>query len=303
MANQQLKDYISQQLEKGTGKEAIAQALLGVGWPQSDINEAMESLFPSSAPAASVGDIRPVSAPATPKVAVSELATSAAFSSAAPKEVAVAASFASATPVSSGMASQAAPITKVTVGASRTATILAILFAVIAVGTGAGMGYYIVQNNALSAKVSELSAPQAPATDDAAVKKMQDQIEQLKKAAEVSALTTAAARQELSLWTAPAGATGEREISFEGTVAGGAGKPYTVTTLSGTVVTIKNSKDAKVDAAIKPLVGQMTAFKGAHAPASREVTIVSVNDTLLSGGLPVQGGTIPPAEGGGPSGM
>lgn len=43
MANPQLVTYIQSQLSTGASKEAIRSALLGAGWPESDVNDAMGS--------------------------------------------------------------------------------------------------------------------------------------------------------------------------------------------------------------------------------------------------------------------
>jgi len=63
MVNQQLLDYIKQQLAAGTGKDAIQQALVGQGWSASDIAEAFAAPVPQPAPAAAPAAPQP--APAT----------------------------------------------------------------------------------------------------------------------------------------------------------------------------------------------------------------------------------------------
>ncbi len=55
MLNQQLLDYIKQQLAQGISKEIISTDLLSQGWQQQDINEAFSQSSGQSAPA-SVGD-------------------------------------------------------------------------------------------------------------------------------------------------------------------------------------------------------------------------------------------------------
>ncbi|MBY0294363.1 hypothetical protein K2Q08_03465 [Patescibacteria group bacterium] len=62
MVNQQLLDYIKQQLAAGTAKDAIQQALVGQGWNVSDIAEAFAALVPQPAP---VAPVAPQPAPAT----------------------------------------------------------------------------------------------------------------------------------------------------------------------------------------------------------------------------------------------
>lgn len=43
MLNQQLLDYIKQSLATGVNREEIRSSLLGVGWQEMDIDEAMKS--------------------------------------------------------------------------------------------------------------------------------------------------------------------------------------------------------------------------------------------------------------------
>jgi hypothetical protein len=48
MANQQLVDYIKQQLQLGVSKEAIRGTLIQVGWAEADINDAFNAATPST---------------------------------------------------------------------------------------------------------------------------------------------------------------------------------------------------------------------------------------------------------------
>lgn len=54
MANQQLVDYIKQQLQLGVSKEAIKTALSQVGWPEAEVNDAFIAAQPVAVPAAGV---------------------------------------------------------------------------------------------------------------------------------------------------------------------------------------------------------------------------------------------------------
>lgn len=50
MINQQLLDYIKQQLQQGTDREKINNFLMANGWQVSDIKEAFDSIIPSNQP-------------------------------------------------------------------------------------------------------------------------------------------------------------------------------------------------------------------------------------------------------------
>ena len=49
MANQQLSDYVEQQLQKGKSKEEIKSELLGVGWKEAEINQVLNIPTPGQA--------------------------------------------------------------------------------------------------------------------------------------------------------------------------------------------------------------------------------------------------------------
>ena len=50
MINQQLLDYIKQQIQQGTDREKINNSLMANGWQASDIKEAFDSIMPSNQP-------------------------------------------------------------------------------------------------------------------------------------------------------------------------------------------------------------------------------------------------------------
>ena len=50
MINQQILDYIKQQLQQGVSREQIKSSLMTNGWSESDINEAFTSLSNNSVP-------------------------------------------------------------------------------------------------------------------------------------------------------------------------------------------------------------------------------------------------------------
>ncbi len=69
----------------------------------------------------------------------------------------------------------------------------------------------------------------------------------------------------------------------KGTVTQDSKGVYYITTARNIVLTIKNSKDANLDTALKPMAGQnvSAAFSGVHAPFSKDLTVESVNGTTV----------------------
>ena len=58
---------------------------------------------------------------------------------------------------------------------------------------------------------------------------------------------------------------------------------YIITTARNVVLTAKNSKDSKLNDALKPMIGQNVAvsFSGVHAPFSKDLTVESVNGASI----------------------
>jgi cell division protein FtsL len=150
----------------------------------------------------------------------------------------------------------------------------------------AGLSVFLyTQNASLSAKIANLTvstggAP-APASD------LQGQLQTLTASqatlqGQVNDLTAVNndLKAQLSFFAAPSGTPA---VAASGTVAGmlavsGVAKPtYSVRTQYDAVVFVKNSGDAKVAAALKPLVGSSVTLTGSYVPGSDTFTVVSVN--------------------------
>ena len=71
------------------------------------------------------------------------------------------------------------------------------------------------------------------------------------------------------------------DITFKGTLGSGGKAFYAVTSSKGLVVSVKNSKDTKVDAVLKPLLGTIVQIMGTHFPGSPEIIVKSVNGTSI----------------------
>jgi hypothetical protein len=69
------------------------------------------------------------------------------------------------------------------------------------------------------------------------------------------------------------------EFRVKGVITQDAKGVYTITTPRNIVLTVKNSKDSKVDTTLKPMVGQnvVASLSGVHAPMSKDLTVESIN--------------------------
>src|SRR5882724_4730935 len=63
MINQQLVDYIKQQLQAGVSKDVVRKALVDAGWPAADIDDSMKTGDSVASPAAAVSTTSPAAQP------------------------------------------------------------------------------------------------------------------------------------------------------------------------------------------------------------------------------------------------
>ena len=56
---------------------------------------------------------------------------------------------------------------------------------------------------------------------------------------------------------------------------------YNLTTINGLVLSVKNSKDAKLDFSLKPFIGANVELAGTHIPGAYDITVQMVNGSEL----------------------
>ncbi len=89
-------------------------------------------------------------------------------------------------------------------------------------------------------------------------------------------------KSELSIFATANAAAGVVPATVMGMLAGDSKTQYTVTTPYGIVAYVKNYKDAKVAAALAPLVGTNVQITGTHIPGYRDITVTAVNGQPIS---------------------
>ena len=288
--NQQLVDYIKQQLQAGVSKENVKSALLGAGWSEADISEALKSAD-AAAPAVSSA------------VAVSSSLTSGpAAQSSSPKNAMVSdvaspqAKPASISEPAAGAESFEAKTEEPHHGKKAAVTISALAVLVVLLAGGGAYLYWflndkaenaVAQNNAataavagLEAQVKELSESSATAKNEsaAALQAKQELLTELSFLVAVPSLVPQSAASSSATSTAAQ----EVEVVVRGVLGNGTSVPYVLTTANGVKVAVKNNKDEKVVAVLKPLLGNPVELSGAHVLGSNLLTVHSVN------GQPVQ---------------
>lgn len=294
MANQQLNDYVRQQLKLGVSRDAIRSALLGSGWTEADASEAFRLIAGDAAgsPGASAPVVPPVVPGAGTPIATRDIFQSKAEPMFQPKgsgkaepvpeikEVKKESKPVSATePVSITMpraASEPASPQRFSGG-----LIINVVFGVVVVGLLIVGGLLYKKNVDLAAQVAALTTQNSDISEENAnltqiVNDLQSQVSSL--SAENGDLEA-----QLSIFVIPQTTpTAPLAVTARGTLAGGDGAPYSVTTNKGIVVYVKNSKDAAVDAALTPFKDKAVEISGTHAAGSRDITVTSVNGQAIS---------------------
>ena len=163
----------------------------------------------------------------------------------------------------------------------------------------AALGYVYFS---LSGKLTDANTGGASAAAAADAAALQNQIQGLtdEKANLTAQLTTLSEEQqkltaEVSFFAVPASGSLSADIEGKasGVLSGGGTLPYIVTTAHQLRVYVKNWKDAKVDAALKPLLGATVEISGIHKPTSPDLTVTAVNGAPVNPPPPASTSTTP----------
>lgn len=322
MANQQLITYIRTQVASGAAMEAIRAALVGAGWAEVDVNEAV-AFVNSESPAAplavkpaeqtvkkveTIGQPASIEQTAKPVASISpSVFQSAGISAAKPFNAAAQslapASSSSTTNVSSGPVSafkvdevvfrpesiagpngQAAPTTIAQMaptiaqnnksGGSRVWFFVAVFFILLSLASSGVAVFLYSENGNFQGRITSLSAQNARLADESGTsskdrKVLDERIAALEEANQDL-------EDQISIFVLPTGGTGQaadRAITIRGRLdVSPAG--YVLVTTRGIILQIKNSKDPKVESALKPFLGTVAKVDGVIVPGMREITFI-----------------------------
>ena len=165
-----------------------------------------------------------------------------------------------------------------------------ILALVLIVIIGAFAAYLFIQNNGLN---SELQAAQTGTQNAGTAQSAATQAELQALDASDTALvaqvvslgaSAQALATNLSFLVVPAGSSAtSTPVSVSGTLAAGLGKnTYSIATPYGVKVSVKNSSDNYVAAALQPLLGSSVQVSGTYIPGTPNITVTSVNGSPVS---------------------
>ncbi len=281
MVNQQLIDYVKHQREMGVSFDVIRNALIESGWPEADVDEATGRDAPR-APA-------PAPTPATPGTPkAGAVLTSDVFQTNKndpifePKKDPSQKVSSAAKPGSSFFASRPGGAGTAS-GKSGSRSITRFIFPVILLLALGGLGWFTYMlwdaNAALNGQITLLKTGQDSLT--AQIKSITIEKEGLATRIADFDKEKQSILDELAIFKIPSGPlpTTPSPISVKGKLAGGT--TYTVTTKNDIIIMLKNGKDAKVEAVLKPLVGSDVEISGEHVVGSRDITVQKVNGAAV----------------------
>lgn len=301
MANEQLVAYIKQQTTKGVASDNIKDELLKVGWSAADVEEAVKS---ANSGTVATNDVvsNPVSAAAVsePVLSAAGKVSESAIPEAKSKEtdikkiIDISAFGDNISPVSAGTAGSAVLESKLidpksldsqksSVKFSFGKWLPEIVMGVVIIALAGVAVVVFLKNKNLSASVASFGIQKSDLeTQLAGVSKnvadLQSQVNSLKSDNENL-------NNQLSIFATPASTatSGPEEVvlAIKGTLET-IKSQYILTTDKNIVVYVKNYKDAKVDAALKSLLGTVVEVSGVHAAGVANITVQKVN------GVPVQ---------------
>lgn len=293
MVQDQLVEYISSQLKLGVSREAVKAALVGAGWQAADVEDTLKKVEGAARPVQPMQSAQPFK-PAQPaagaSIKVSDL-LSASGSAATFKMSSPAAKpldLSKNKPAASSMVAGASMMGGVKTRGGRGGFIMAIVGGIVIVALGAA-AYWYINNGSLAGRVSTLNSESADVASRLASLNAQVQALNASNTALTAQAVSLAAENEdlkanLSFVVVPLKASTSSEVvSMRGALLGSSKTSFRLTTPYGVIVYVSNSKDAKVSAALTPLVSSTSSvmLTGTHLSGSQYITVTSVNGSPL----------------------
>jgi len=291
MANQQLGDYIKQQLGGGVTVEVVKQALVQAGWPAADVDEAIATA--STARPAEQPKVAPVGPGPTTTASPAGPAVKAPAGTPSTRDVVLTGSGGAfgdgnepvfkATP-KVAPAGVAIKTTTTAAGPGQAASwsrfILPGVLVFIIIVLAAFLYLQFSSSSGLTAQMNQLTAERDTLKIQVAglTKKQADTDTQLQSLTSDNQELS----NELSIFTNPrllsVTSTEQVPVDIMGTLTGSTTTQYFITTKRGIVLYVKNYKDPGVAGALAPLAGTAVKLTGTHLIQSQDITVTRVND-------------------------
>ena len=281
MINQQLVDYVKQQMQAGISKDAVRKALSDAGWPPADVDDSLKAAEPAGAvqPSGAMSGMSTAQTTVNPVVAMGGVESMIKGSSPTSSSDKFFSNPATSSKVSSDYDDDGEDHPQ----AKKFVISMAVMGAVILLLAGALAFVYFNLNGQLEAAQNGGSGNTAQVAD------LQQQVAQLTTAngdltSRVAALD--ADNQDLASelgFFVPATSTTPVSSTVKGTLSGNASTTFALMTPHNVKIIVLNSKDAKVAAALAPLSGATSTviLAGTHLAGSTNLTVTSVNGAAL----------------------
>lgn len=305
MIQQQILEYIKSQLKLGVSRDDVKSALVGTGWLAQDVEDSIKSAEGVGAAVSPQGPSPVKEIPKDKPIVVSDLVSVSKMEIGFPAEKITDVKTA-VKPVEKKIEPPKEQPKKeepkkdqpkvVSVAASvsgsrfNKTTIILIVLAVLAAGGAGGAGYFYFQNKNLNEKIAglEVAAQGGNTVLNNKIADLTSKNESLGKDLDAAKKESADILFELSFFAIPPGSTDNSPVAvpeIKGTLKKNK-LVYSLLTPRGSELTIKNSSDKNVDAALKGLVGTEITLSGTYLPGSRGLTVQSVNGTSVEAPAP-----------------
>ena len=315
MVQQQIVEYAKTQLGLGISEEVVKNALIQAGWSSADVEDSIKSVAPKKS-ATSFSPVStstsPASRPSSSGQGVSsnqQINLKDIFGGASKESISVAASSPASSISSSSSVKAKLPetlmakkqVSTLAMGSAVSSSakpggiskVVLIVLAILAlVGVG-GSIYFYMNVSKLNGQIAALTADNSITVSQttslsAQVADLNKSKDDLQSQLTASMENADELRGQLLFFVAPAPASGtatsSAQVSFslKGVLTfDSRSVQYMVSAPSGLKVSIKNSRDQKVETVLRPLIGTSIEISGTHAKLSKEVTINSVNGVAL----------------------
>ncbi len=272
-ANQQLKDYIAQQTKLGVSKDAIKSALMSAGWNEPDILQALsetEAVPPEIQPAKPSPMVKPAESSPVSFV-TSDIFKPKGDDVFQPKE-----------PIRSAVSESKPEIVSMEEKGKRSLAgkLAKILVGVVFLTLLGGNVYFFLQTRNAGSQVDSLNVTNTGLVAE------KDSLSRDKSSltAEIDSLnkTIAELNNQLSIFAAQPANSSSGIVSFKikGTISL-VKQQYLLTTSQNIILTVKNSTNSSVNAALKLFVGKEAEIAGTHQAGSPQVDVTTINGQSL----------------------
>ncbi len=270
MANSQLIAYASAQLDKGVPREAIAQALVGAGWQQADVDAAITEVMAqrASAPAETLS-VAPVTASPTAVAETQPVMTSPVAEAAAPVTATAPETAATTAPLTPSFFATTPSLSMDEASATpkRSPWLLIVLGIALALAIIGAVAYVL------------MGGTPAPASNPDELATLQQENAQLK--ATVATLTENQSKMESELAFFVSTTTPSVTSSVAGRLSTTDAGAWILTTAHNIVITVSNAKEAALAAALPPFKDAEVTLTGTHAPGSTLLRVTAINGTVI----------------------